>query len=85
MRGPLGDFLDKFKKLSENRELARNKVKESIEQTCGVSVPSENILIKDGVATIMGSASLKGAIFMKKDEILLRANAALDRKLTDIR
>lgn len=85
MKGPLGEFLNRFKKISEARDEARRVLKESIQEECAITLTDDDILIKDDIADIKGSGALKNALFMKKKEILTRVNSLLERKLLDVR
>ncbi len=80
----IGQYLNKFKKISESRDYLRNSVAESIKEVCGIEVDPKKIDVKSGVARIDERPIIKNEIFIKKAKILENLAKKTENKVSDI-
>jgi hypothetical protein len=79
----IGEYLNKFKKISESRDFLRNTVSETIKTVSGITIDPKNIEIKDGTARIKEKPIIKAEIFLKKTKIIEVLKVKTD-KIKDI-
>lgn len=66
----ISGFLEKFKKIDQNKTLQTENIIKSIENVVGVKVEKGSVVIKNGVLRIQGSPALRQEIFLKKELLL---------------
>ncbi len=66
----IGEYLNKFKKISENRDFLRKAVSEAVKNICGIDIDPEDIDVRDGIARIRSKPIIKNEIFLKKNKIM---------------
>ncbi len=66
----VGDFLSRFQGLTPPHDSLRRAVAETLRETVGISVGSEKISIKNGVAFVAVSSVAKNTIQLNRGKIL---------------
>lgn len=66
----VGDYLEKFKKLSLSRDFLRQATSDAIREASGIEIDPKNIEVKDFIARIKEKPAVKAEIFLKKSKIL---------------
>ncbi len=76
----IGSFLERFKDIAIPDEAIRNNLSDIILSLTGEKINFRNISIKDGVARIVCSPSIKSEIFIQKARILKEIQEQKDIK-----
>lgn len=71
----ISGFLEKFKKFDQNKTLQTENILKILENTIGVRVNKENVVIKDGILRIINNPALGQEIFLKKEHLLTLVKA----------
>jgi hypothetical protein len=81
----ISDYLGKFKNLGQSEKQLKETVSGVIKGVIGVDILPDAIYIKGGVATIKTTPGTKGAVFIKKAEILQKIKEKTTSILIDLR
>lgn len=82
----ISSYLEKFKKMEPEGELAKRTAQNAILETLGVNIPNTDANVRDGVLHISAPAAVKSEIFMNKRGILKKTRETSGvRAIKDIR
>jgi hypothetical protein len=80
----IGDYLEKFKKLSLSRDFLRETTAKVIQGVSGIEIDAKNIEVKDFIARIKEKPAVKAEIFLKKAKILPALKKETQGQVLDI-
>lgn len=78
-------YLEKFSKNIKSIEIYKKQILEIIEKNAQISIPSNEIEIKNYIVYIKSSPAVKNKLFIYKNKILEEISVSLPTKIIDIR
>ena len=81
----ISSFLEKFSKNIKSNEVYKQQIIEIIKTNTQISIPEEEIEIKDYIIYTKSSPAIKNKLFISKEKIMSDLNSVLPIKIIDIR
>lgn len=81
----ISDYLGKFKNLGQGEKQLKEIVSGVLKEIVGVDILPANISVKNGIVGLKTTPGIKGAIFIKKEEILARIKGKTTLIVIDLR